>query len=347
MTEKQLEANRRNARLSTGPTSEDGVIACAGNATRHGLRSLRPTISGEDPAEWEAHRSAVLADLAPSGAVETALAEQVAAKLWRLGRVVRHEADLIANAHAGDVIRLAHEKALNRVVPGLKDPVDIPTRKDVAAAKARAAEAEKVVAARDDSILLLDGLAEMADGDALPGWSPLYEDLQKALRLSVQLLDRLFTGDDTDGAFFARHARMMLAERGAATAIASAVLDHWREERGALAEKVGVARRTHRSCLRRYRAALDRRRLPNGLPAQADLDRIQRYEAHLERGMHKDLDGLRDRQESRGAVAPRGPSVAVAVVQGGADGPMGPFGIFAVGATVEAECVPAEVGLGQ
>jgi protein-tyrosine phosphatase len=43
--------------------------------------------------------------------VEAALAEQVAAKLWRLGRVVRHESDLIANAQDPDELRHAHERA--------------------------------------------------------------------------------------------------------------------------------------------------------------------------------------------------------------------------------------------
>jgi hypothetical protein len=90
----------------------------------------------------------------------------------------------------------------------------------------------------------------------------------------------------------------------------------------------------HESLARRYEEALERRRLAAGLPEAKDLDRIQRYEAHLERGLHKDLDRLHDLQAARGAVPPRGPSVAVAVVQAGSEAAaanqMASFGSFHV-----------------
>ena len=66
-------------------------------------------VPGENLEDWEAHRDAIVDDLAPLGAMEFALAEQVAVKLWRLGRVVRFEADLIANAQAEDELLRAHE----------------------------------------------------------------------------------------------------------------------------------------------------------------------------------------------------------------------------------------------
>jgi hypothetical protein len=56
------------------------------NALRHGLRSIQTVVPGEDPEAWEAHRAAVIEDVKPVGALEYALAEQVAVKLWRLGR---------------------------------------------------------------------------------------------------------------------------------------------------------------------------------------------------------------------------------------------------------------------
>ena len=90
----------------------------------------------------------------------------------------------------------------------------------------------------------------------------------------------------------------------------------------------------HESLARRYEEALERRRLASGLPDAKDLDRIQRYEAHLERGLHRDLDRLHQLKEARGAVPPRGPSVAVAVIQTGpeaaAANEMASFGSFQV-----------------
>ena len=50
---------------------------------------------GEDPGVGGPSRR-VVDDPKPGGAVELALAEQIAVKLWRLGQVVRHEADLVA-----------------------------------------------------------------------------------------------------------------------------------------------------------------------------------------------------------------------------------------------------------
>ena len=73
------------------------------NALRHGLRSLQTVVPGEAPEELESHRAAIVEDLKPEGAIELALAEQIAVKLWRLGRVVRHEADLVAISQDPDL----------------------------------------------------------------------------------------------------------------------------------------------------------------------------------------------------------------------------------------------------
>ena len=83
-TEIQAEANRRNALQSTGPKTGEGIEATRFNALRHGLRTLHTVVPGETPEQWEAHRIGVVEDLKPEGAVELALAEQIAAKLWRL-----------------------------------------------------------------------------------------------------------------------------------------------------------------------------------------------------------------------------------------------------------------------
>jgi hypothetical protein len=141
-TDKKRDANRRNALRSTGPKTGEGVRACKNNALRHGLRAVQAVVPGEDPDQWEAHRAAVVADLRPEGPVELALAEGVALKLWRLGRVVRFEADLITNAQDPDELAHAHETAHHRFVSGRPARTDIPTREDVGKAKRAAEKAE-------------------------------------------------------------------------------------------------------------------------------------------------------------------------------------------------------------
>ena len=66
MSQKQIAANRRNARLSTGPRTRAGKARSARNNTRHGLfsRSLFLTAGPdpENPADFLALRAAFYAD---------------------------------------------------------------------------------------------------------------------------------------------------------------------------------------------------------------------------------------------------------------------------------------------
>jgi hypothetical protein len=48
MSDKKIEANRRNALKSTGPRTTEGKAAVRLNALRHGLRSEEVLLSGED-----------------------------------------------------------------------------------------------------------------------------------------------------------------------------------------------------------------------------------------------------------------------------------------------------------
>src|SRR5262249_14240558 len=95
-TERQREANRRNAALSTGPRSREGKAIVSRNSIRHGAFSTAPVIPGvESQKEWEAHRTGVLQSLAPEGVLELRLAERVAMLLWRMDRVGRFESAFI------------------------------------------------------------------------------------------------------------------------------------------------------------------------------------------------------------------------------------------------------------
>jgi hypothetical protein len=300
-----------------GPRTVEGVERCKLNALRHGLRSLEVVVPGEDLASWEAHRAAVVDDLDPVGALEEALAEQVAAKLWRLGRVARHEADLIANGQDPDELARAHrvQYGRNRVIESL-GPADLPMLEDTREAEREAASARGKAETWATALGHLEGLAAMADEDGFPSWD-LYEVLRDSLRFKEKELERLFADEEDEGPFLARHARAMLAKHGDPTETAEALIGIWREKVREYEAKARKAERHRKSVVCRYRGAIERRRRQNGLPDAADLDRIQRYEAHLERGLHKALERLRDLKQMRGAAPPPPPTVAVAVVQRG------------------------------
>jgi hypothetical protein len=82
-----------------GPKTEEGKAVVRLNAVRHGVLSTTPVIPDlEREEDWQAHRSGVLASLAPEGHLESILAERVALLFWRLQRVARYEREAIASA---------------------------------------------------------------------------------------------------------------------------------------------------------------------------------------------------------------------------------------------------------
>jgi len=96
-TNKQMAANRRNARKSTGPKTAAGKDRAKGNALKHGLTAAQITVFDERPEDFESFYSGLLAALSPVGALEEQLVERIAVCAWRLRRVYRIEAWLIGN----------------------------------------------------------------------------------------------------------------------------------------------------------------------------------------------------------------------------------------------------------
>jgi hypothetical protein len=88
-SERQNEANRRNAQLSTGPCTADGRARVASNALKHGLTAKQVVLPGEDPAEFDEFRSDLIAGLAPQGALEEIFAEKIVADAWRFRRALQ------------------------------------------------------------------------------------------------------------------------------------------------------------------------------------------------------------------------------------------------------------------
>jgi hypothetical protein len=86
-TEKQIQANRRNALRSTGPKTPEGKAAVRLNALRHGMRARSILLPGENPEE----RDRLCADLEnewrPQNRTEQLLVEQMAVAQWKLARL--------------------------------------------------------------------------------------------------------------------------------------------------------------------------------------------------------------------------------------------------------------------
>jgi hypothetical protein len=95
-TPRQLAANRRNAKRSTGPRTAKGKATSSQNAVKHGILAETLAVSGlESPEDWEAFRTGLLESLKPVGALEELLAQKFVAAAWRLTRAERYERDII------------------------------------------------------------------------------------------------------------------------------------------------------------------------------------------------------------------------------------------------------------
>ena len=95
-TFKQIEANRRNARRSTGPVTEDGKLQSRRNAVRHGLTAETVIGALEDADDYRAFEAALIADYDAQSAVERELVLRLASLLWRIRRATTMETGLFA-----------------------------------------------------------------------------------------------------------------------------------------------------------------------------------------------------------------------------------------------------------
>jgi len=91
---RQIEANRRNARLSTGPVTDEGKRRSRQNAVRHGLTAETVIRSLEDAEDYAAFELAVTSDYDAQTSVERELVLRLANLLWRLRRATAIETGL-------------------------------------------------------------------------------------------------------------------------------------------------------------------------------------------------------------------------------------------------------------
>jgi hypothetical protein len=91
---RQIEANRRNARKSTGPLTEEGKQRSRCNAVRHGLTAETVIGALEYADDYNAFEAAIIADYDAQSAVERELVLRLANLLWRLRRATTMETAL-------------------------------------------------------------------------------------------------------------------------------------------------------------------------------------------------------------------------------------------------------------
>jgi hypothetical protein len=150
---KQIEANRRNALKSTGPTTPEGKERSRCNAVRHGLTAETVITALENAEDYEAFQAAVIADYDAESAVERELVLRLASVLWRLRRATGIETALFDSVAEGTRMhehRPSHETSVTPsdlagpnlllLVGVASEQPNAPARHDIAAAFLRLAE---------------------------------------------------------------------------------------------------------------------------------------------------------------------------------------------------------------
>ena len=98
-SKKQIAANRRNAKKSTGPRTARGKAVSSRNAVKHGLYCRDLIIDSpklkEDPAEYQNLLESLFDDLRPKGKIQKALVHIIAECLWRQERALNAETMII------------------------------------------------------------------------------------------------------------------------------------------------------------------------------------------------------------------------------------------------------------
>ena len=115
---KQIEANRRNSRRSTGPRTRTGRAESKLNAMKHGLLAADLVVRGEDPNEFARVFENLANEFQPQGPLEEQLVERVATCMWRLRRLCGIEAGIFQyeiksiESYNADPTRYGKEKAV-------------------------------------------------------------------------------------------------------------------------------------------------------------------------------------------------------------------------------------------
>ena len=101
-SQKQIEANRRNALKSTGPKTDEGKAAVSMNALRYGLRARSILIPGENPEEYDRLCASLEAEWRPRNTTERLLLEQMVTAQWKLARLEVGERSIYMQTMAAD-----------------------------------------------------------------------------------------------------------------------------------------------------------------------------------------------------------------------------------------------------
>jgi hypothetical protein len=257
-----------------GQQEDGGSARSRFNATRHGLTSRHVLLPWEDPDEFAALRDALLAEHQPKGPTEQHLVDELGALFWRKQRVLQAECAGIRDELRESLDYFSSESIAQAALIHVEDNAP-----DVAAEAIRNTDA--------------DATTDLAD----------HEDCEKRARQAIEIID----GDDDQA--YARALEALHADtRG-----------WWSEEREdpdsdgderpeptapalrAFLDETVLPFHAQRMMALRHRHLL--RSQAFGMAVRrADLERLGRYEAALDRKLQRLLGMLLQLQDRRRTI---------------------------------------------
>ena len=113
-SESQIEANRRNAQLSTGPRTPEGKARVSKNRTTHALTGAHTILATEDPAHFACLLAALVEEHGPATETEAHQVEILAHNQWKLRRAARLEAEAFSDSLSAATGRVTLTDAVMR-----------------------------------------------------------------------------------------------------------------------------------------------------------------------------------------------------------------------------------------
>lgn len=276
-SQKQVQANQTNAKRSTGPKTAAGKSKVSTNAIKHGALSDLTVIPGlESQQEWDKHLAETVAHLRPEGRVAQWLAQQVASYQWRLRRVARYEVAAIAVGLDSAERDFAEEEFGWESACGLEE---LPM-----------AKADKRVNELRAASKVLQKLVELPAEDVMLDCSQV---VAEALELSGVMPEEIRSSLDTVTEWTTGLARNML--QGIAEERGMNLGDLLEPMIARTAGKLVAAQKDYKDLAQRIEHCRRQRIIPDA-PV---LEKIARYEVHLERGLYRALHEFREFQNQR------------------------------------------------
>jgi len=307
VSERRIQANRRNALRSTGPKTVRGKRTVSHNAIKHGFLAREVVITAGDGEESLQEFHALVEQLGkcyePVGIIEETLVQTIATALWRKARVIRAEngeirnrLDTLAvdralrNSDKGNLALLSSEMDL--VWYNAENPADgkVSTTDRWSAMQV----AQSNLRGHHSGLAYLRALLEKAKSEIVSD-SYMSEKTQKKIFYALGLLDYFFAlicfnAGPPETKMEDRQSEKMAdkpTDEKRADIIAS--IDN-RLERISTFEEYASERE---------KLAVDAEARSFSLPPADAADKLLRYETHLDRQLYRAMDQLERLQRQR------------------------------------------------